>query len=120
MTSNRAQLIAAQNCNGLPVLNYGYVPTEEELGFSYTEFTKSVYEILSDAVVVDLAKFDKPVGIATGMGWYKDSTVSGGTLSENLYSKQALTADKIYQSTLDSLAGTWKDRIEQYLVQQGQ
>lgn len=120
LTSDRAQLIAAQNCNGLPVLNYGYVPTEEELGFSYSEFTKSVYDVLSDAVIVDLARFDKPVGIATGMAWYKDSTVSGGTLSENLYSKQALTADQIYQSTLDSLAGTWKDRIEQYLVQQGQ
>lgn len=120
LTSDRAQLIAAQNCNGLPVLNYGYVPTEEELGFACSEFTKSVYDILSDAVVVDIAKFDKAVGVSIGLNWYRDNTVSGGTLSENLYIKQALSAQEIYQSTLDAYAGTWADRIEQYLVQQGQ
>ena len=120
LTSDRAQLIAAQNCNGLPVLNYGYVPTEEELGFSMSVFTKSIYNILQDAVIVDIAKFDKPVGNFMGLGWYKDTTVSGGTLSENLYTGQALTADKIYQSTLEAFAGTWEDRVEQYLVQQGQ
>ena len=64
LTSDRAQLIAAQNCNGLPVLNYGYQPTEEELGFVHSEFSKSVYDVLEDAVIVDLAKFDKPAGIA--------------------------------------------------------
>lgn len=120
LTSDRAQLIAAQNCNGLPVLNYGYVPTEEELGFAYSEFSKSVYDILSDAVVVDIAKFDKGIGVFLGLSWYRDNTVSGGTLSENLYIKQALSAEEIYQSTLDAFSGTWTDRVEQYLVQQGQ
>lgn len=120
LTSDRAQLIAAQNCNGLPVLNYGYVPTEEKLGFPLSKFSQSIYDIVQDAVVVDIAKFDKPVGVFMGMNWYKDTTVSGGTLSQNLYTGQALTADKIYQSTLDAYAGNWKDRMEQYLVQQGQ
>ena len=120
LTSDRAQLIAAQNCNGLPVLNYGYVPTEEELGFAFTEFTKSVYSILENAVIVDIARFDKPVSVFMGLGWYKDTTVSGGSLSENLYTGQALTADKIYQSTLDANAGNWKDRMEQFLIQKGQ
>ena len=120
LTSDRAQLIAAQNCNGLPVLNYGYVPTEEALGFQFSQFTKSVYEVLEKAIVVDLAKFDKPISTAVGLSWYKDSTTSGGSLSENLYTGQALTADKIYQSTVDSLSGTWKDRVEQFLIQQGQ
>ncbi len=120
LTSDRAQLIAAQSCNGLPVLNYGFVPTEEELGFPHTEFTKSVYDILSDAIVVDIARFDKPISVFMGFTWYKDSTVSGGTLSENLYTGQALTVDKIYQSTLDAFAGTWADRVEQFLIQQAQ
>lgn len=120
LTSDRAQLIAAQSCNGLPVLNFGYVPTEEELGFSFTEFTKSVYNILENAVVVDIAKFDKPISISLGLSWYKDTTVSGGSLSENLYTGQALPVDKIYQSTLDAYAGNWKDRVEQFLVQNGQ
>lgn len=120
LTSNRAQTVAAQNCNGLPVLNYGYVPTEEEMGFAYSNFTKSIYENLTDAVIVDIAKFDKSVGIAVGLGWYNDNTSSGGTLAKNLYIGTALTADKIYDSTLQSYVGTWKDRIEQYLVQQGQ
>ena len=120
LTSDRAQLIAAQNCNGLPVLNYGFVPTEEELGFAFTEFTRSVYDILDTAIVVDIAKFDKPVYLSVGLSWYKDTTVSGGTLSGNLYIKNALTAEKIYESTLQAYAGTWQDRIEQFLVQQGQ
>lgn len=120
LTSDRAQLIAAQNCNGLPVLNYGFVPTEEELGFAFTEFTRSVYDILDTAIVVDIAKFDKPVYLSVGLSWYKDTTVSGGTLSGNLYIKNALTAEEIYESTLQAFAGTWQDRIEQFLVQQGQ
>lgn len=120
LTSDRAQLIAAQNCNGLPVLNYGFVPTEEELGFAFTEFTRSVYDILDTAIVVDIAKFDKPVHLSVGLSWYKDTTVSGGTLSGNLYIKNALTAEEIYESTLQAYAGTWQDRIEQFLVQQGQ
>lgn len=120
LTSDRAQLIAAQNCNGLPVLNYGFVPTEEELGFAFTEFTRSVYDILDTAIVVDIAKFDKPVNLSVGLSWYKDTTVSGGTLSGNLYIKNALTAEEIYESTLQAYAGTWQDRIEQFLVQQGQ
>ena len=120
LTSDRAQLIAAQNCNGLPVLNYGFVPTEEELGFAFTEFTRSVYDILDTAIVVDIAKFDKPVNLSVGLSWYKDTTVSGGTLSGNLYIKNALTAEEIYESTLQAFAGTWQDRIEQFLVQQGQ
>ena len=120
LTSDRAQLIAAQNCNGLPVLNYGFVPTEEELGFAFTEFTRSVYDILDTAIVVDIAKFDKPVYLSVGLSWYKDTTVSGGTLSGNLYIKNALTAEEIYESTLQAFAGTWQDRIEQFLIQQGQ
>ena len=120
LTSDRAQLIAAQNCNGLPVLNYGYVPTEEALGFPLSQFSQSIYEILENAVIVDIARFDKPISVSLGMNWYKDTTVSGGTLSKNLYTGQALTADKIYESTLNAYAGTWKDRVEQYLVQSGQ
>ena len=120
LTSDRAQLVAAQNCNGLPVLNYGYVPTEADLGFAVSPFTQSVYNTLENAVIVDIAKFDKPISIFLGMNWYKDTTVSGGTLSKNLYTGQALGADEIYESTLNAYAGTWKDRVEQFLIQQGQ
>jgi ABC-type glycerol-3-phosphate transport system substrate-binding protein len=120
LTSDRAQLIAAQNCNGLPVLNFGYVPTEKDLGFQVSKFTESVYNTLEDAVIVDIARFDKPISISLGMSWYKDTTVSGGTLSKNLYTGQALTADKIFDSTLNAYKGTWKDRVEQFLIQQGQ
>ncbi len=120
LTSERAQGIAAKNCNGLPVLNFGYHPTEEELGFTYSNFTNSVYDVIENAVIVDIAKFDKPISSILGLSWYRDNTVSGGTLSLNLYTKQALTADQIYQSTLDAFASTWADRVEQYMIQQGQ
>lgn len=119
LTSDRAQTVAAQNCNGLPVLNYGYVPTEEEMGFAYSSFTKSIYETLTDAVIIDLAKVDK-FGRDIGLNWMNDNTSGGGTLANNLYTRVALTADEIYESTLQSYVGTWKDRVEQNLIRQGQ
>ncbi len=117
LTSDQAQKLAAKECNGLPVLNYGYVPTDEDMGFTISEYGKSVQKISSEAVVVDYAHFDKKLGRFVGLTWYKDKTTSGGTLCENLYTKQALEADEIYQSTLDSFASTWKDRVAQYYVQ---
>lgn len=120
LTSDQAQKVAAQQCNGLPILNYGYVPTEEDMGFTFSEYTKSIQSISNDAVIVDIAKFDKKIGLAMGLSWYQDNTVSGGTLSKNLYTKQALGSDEIFQSTLDSFSTIWKDRMEQYFVQQGE
>lgn len=120
LTSDKAQMLAAKESNGLTVLNYGYVPTEEDMGFALSEFGKSVQKLSSEAVIVDFANFDKPLGRFVGLSWYKDKTASGGTLCENLYTKQALGTDEIYQSTLDSFSATWEDRVEQYYVQQGQ
>lgn len=120
LTSDRAQMLAAKESNGLTVLNYGYVPTEEDMGFALSEFGKSVQKLSQEAVIVDFANFDKPLGRFVGLSWYKDKTASGGTLCENLYTKQALSTDEIYQSTLDSFSATWADRVEQYYVQQGE
>ena len=120
LTSDKAQLLAAKASNGLTVLNYGYVPTEEDMGFALSEFGKSIQKLSSEAVIVDYAHFDKPLGRFVGLSWYKDKTASGGTLCENLYTKQALSTEEIYQSTLDSFSATWADRVEQYYVQQGQ
>lgn len=114
LTSEQAQKIAAQKCSGLPVLNYGYVPTEEDMGFAVSEYTRTAHEIASQATIVDIAKFDKPVGRFMGVSWYRDNTTSGGTLCKNLYTKQALTVEKIFESTYKSFAANWKDRMEQY------
>lgn len=120
LTSDRAQKLAAQKCSGLPVLNYGYVPTEEDMGFTFSEYVKSVQKLSSEANIVDIAGFDKELGRFVGLSWYKDKTTSGGTLCENLYTKQALSSKEIYQSTLDSYSATWADRIEQFYVQKGE
>ncbi len=117
LTSDNAQKIADKAANGLSVLNYGYEPTEEDMGFEISNYTKSIYNIRKDAVIVDFGNFDKPLGRFMGLTWYKDSRASGGTLSSNLYTKQAMTSDEIYQSTLDSYSATWKDRVEQYKIQ---
>ena len=120
LTSDRAQKLAAQKCSGLPVLNYGYMPTEEDMGFAFSEYVKSVQKLSSEANIVDIAGFDKELGRFVGLSWYKDKTTSGGTLCENLYTKQALSSKEIYQSTLDSYSATWADRIEQFYVQKGE
>ena len=120
LVSDQAQKVAAKECNGLPILNYGYVPTEEDMGFEFTTYVESAHEVFADAVIVDIANFDKPLGKFVGLSWYQDSTTSGGTLCTNLYTEQALSSDEIYQSTLDSFATTWADRVEQYFIQNGQ
>jgi len=45
LTSDKAQMLAAKHCNGLPVLNYGYVPTEEDMGFALSEFSESIQKL---------------------------------------------------------------------------
>lgn len=117
LTSDEAQKVAAKNANGLSVLNYGYVPTTEDMGFEVSKYTQSIYDIIKDATIVDYGNFDKPLGRFMGLSWYKDSRASGGTLSSNLYTKQAMSSAEIYDSTLSSYSATWKDRMEQYKVQ---
>ena len=62
LMSDRAQKIAAQNSNGISVLPYGYTPTDEDMGFKISAFTKSVAAITNiDTVkIVDSAQLDKP------------------------------------------------------------
>lgn len=117
LTSDNAQKIAAKSANGLAVLNYGYVPTTEDMGFEVSKYTQSIYNVTKDATIVDFGNFDKPLGRFMGLSWYKDSRASGGTLSSNLYTKQAMTSEEIYDSTYSSYAATWKDRVEQFNIQ---
>lgn len=117
LTSDNAQKVAAKAANGLSVLNYGYVPTTDDMGFEVSAYTKSIQEITKDAVIVDYGRFDKPLGRFMGLSWYKDSRASGGTLSGNLYTKQAMSSKEIYDSTLSSFSATWADRMEQYKIQ---
>lgn len=117
LTSDNAQKVAAKAANGLSVLNYGYVPTTDDMGFEVSAYTKSIQEITKDAVIVDYGRFDKPLGRFMGLSWYKDSRASGGTLSGNLYTKQAMSSKEIYDSTMSSFSATWADRMEQYKIQ---
>lgn len=117
LTTENAQKLAAKAANGLSVLNYGYVPTTEDMGFEVSNYTKSIQEITKDAVIVDYGKFDKPLGRFMGLSWYKDNKASGGTLSANLYTKQAASSSEIYESTMTSYKSIWADRVEQYKIQ---
>ena len=117
LTTENAQKLAAKAANGLSVLNYGYVPTTEDMGFEVSNYTKSIQEITKDAVIVDYGKFDKPFGRFMGLSWCKDNKASGGTMSANLYTKQAVSSSEIYQSTMSSYKSTWADRVAQYKIQ---
>lgn len=119
LTSDKAQKIAAKESNGLGVLNYGYKPSETDLGITFSEYVKSANAVSKDALIIDIAKFDKKLGVFMGLSWYKDKKVGGGSLTENLYTKQAISSSEIYQSTLDSFSSNWADRIDQYFIQKG-
>lgn len=119
LTSDRAQKIAAKATRGISVLPYGYEPTEEDMGFEISPYTKSLKEIGKDAVIIDIGGLDNPYKSFFSISWYIDSTAAGGTLSQNLFTGQAESADTIADSTYRKIASTYKDLMVLYKAKYG-
>ena len=119
LTSDRAQKIAAKATRGIAILPYGYTPTDEDMGFAISDYTKSVEAIKRDAVIVDEGGLDMPYRSFFGMSWFVDSAAAGGTLSQNLFTKQAEGYETIADSTYKKLNSTYDDIMAQYKVKFG-
>ncbi|MCI8487447.1 MAG: hypothetical protein HFE36_01890 [Clostridia bacterium] len=119
LTSERAQKIAAKATRGISVLPYGYTPTDEDMGFTISDYTKSVEAIKRESVIVDEGGLDMPYRSFFGMSWFVDSAAAGGTLSQNLFTKQAEDYKTIATSTYKKLNSTYKDVMAQYKIKYG-
>lgn len=117
LVSDRAQKIAAKATRGISMLPYGYEPTEEDMGFTFSNYTKSVNKIKKDSVIVDLGGLDMPYRSFFSMSWYVDSTAAGGTLSQNLFTKQAEGYATIADSTYKKIDSTYTEFMKMFKVQ---
>ena len=115
LMSDRAQKIAAQNSNGISVLPYGYTPTDEDMGFKISAFTKSVAAITNiDTVkIVDSAQLDKPFKKEVNILWFYDIK-NTSALANNVYSGTATPGDQIYEMTYNYYNGMWSTLISKY------
>lgn len=115
LTSDRAQKIAAKNSNGISVLPFGYTPTDEDMGFEISAFTKSVAKVTkSDAVkIVDSAQLDKTFKKEVNILWFYDIK-NTSALANNVYSGTATLGDQIYEMTYKYYNGMWSTLISKY------
>ena len=121
LASDRAQKISAQHTNGQNLLPFGYVPTEEDMGFEFSEYIKSIYSKQADTVVIDVSMLDKPFTQATNLKWYYDKNAGSGSLAKTIFAGGAGGVEKIFQSTLNYFdTERWATYIENYHLLIGQ
>ncbi|MBQ9355040.1 MAG: extracellular solute-binding protein [Clostridia bacterium] len=113
LATDKAQIIAQKNIDGLPLLPYGYTATEEELGFARTQYVKDVIYRANDAILIPTipqADFSK----YTDFG----SVYNAKTQKElfNLSSKTADTAEQHFSKMLSAYSKAWSRLIEQYRI----
>lgn len=115
LMSDRAQKIAAQNAKGINVLPFGYTPTDEDMGFEISAYTKSVQKITdaSTVKIVDSAGLDKPFKKHVNILWFYDIK-NTSALASNIYSGTATSGKDIYQMTYDYYNGMWDTLITKY------
>lgn len=117
LASDKAQLIAQQNIDGLPLLPYGKTATEEELGFSRTQYIKDVMDRADGCILIP----------TTAMGDFSKYTDFGATYNAktqkelfNLSGKTADTADKHFSKMLTAYTNAWGRLVEQYKLAIGE
>lgn len=122
LVSDRAQKIAAQNASGIPVLPYGYEPTEEDMCFEISAFTKEFFRLADDAVLVDMSHGNKPFAKTIGMVWYADNTRLGNDrLTKALFYKENPPAkNEIVASTKSQFRVGWENLIETFYEKYGE
>lgn len=101
LASDNAQKLSAQNANGVNMLPFGYLPTEENLGFKLNDYIKSIYEKKDTAVIIDTSMLDKDFQQATGLSWYYDRNTGTGALSKTIFAGKATAPQDIYKATFD-------------------
>ncbi len=73
LTTDVAQKIASKATKGVNVLPYGYVPTDEDMGFEISPFLKSVASIKSSSYVLDESGLTMPYKNWFGVTWCRNA-----------------------------------------------
>ena len=114
LVSDRAQMISAQNANGVSMLPYGYEPTEEDMGFEFSEYLKSCQALKQDAVYVDSNMINNLFRTTTQLNWYYDSYTFGKPLASGFIVGESKDWTEIYEATYNYFNNTWRTLISNY------
>ncbi len=101
LASDRAQKLSAQNANGLNMLPFGYVPTEEDMGFEMSGYIKSINAKRGDDIIIDFSNLAYDFASATNLSWCYDMNTGSGTLATTMFAGKATEPKDIYNSTYD-------------------
>lgn len=101
LASDRAQKLSAQNANGLNMLPFGYIPTEEDMGFEVNSYIKNINEKRNDDIIIDFSNLSYDFAEATNLSWYYDQNTGSGTLATTIFAGKATTPENIFKSTFD-------------------
>lgn len=115
LVSDRAQQVAARACSGVPILPYGYEPTDEDMGFEISDFIKEYERLSRDNVIVNIRYYNQVFTRKCNMSWFGDTSVIGSnTLAKVLYSNEKAPAvSEIVAKSISKFNPRWKDAVRE-------
>lgn len=120
LASDKAQLIAQQNIvGGLPLLPYGYIASEDELGFERSEYMKMVIERAEDARLIVSATDQYDFCYFGGFGFPHNQNyiIQDVFVAPNVESE--MTAEKYYSNMYSTWQQKWEMMITNYNLAMG-
>ena len=114
--SDRAQKIAAQATGGIPILPYGYIPNDEDMGFEISSYVKSVLALQKNSVICDVSQNNNAFKTATQLNWFFDDSVIGSNpLAKAFFiNANCPTKDLIVNKTISHFSNGWDIMVDTY------
>ena len=85
------------------------------MGFTISNYVKSVNDVTKNAVVVDCGNVDSAFKTYVLGSWFYDDSASGGTITKSFYSNLATSSSQIQAKTVGYYTQErWKNLINTY------
>lgn len=116
LTTNRAQRIAAKSCQGINTLPYGYNPTEEDMGFTLSQYKKDYQNIRNTCLSLDVEMLSNRFARFMNIPWCTSCNSLSIDFFTNETNHRATDPSKIVESTYQSLQSAWETKVNQYKI----
>lgn len=116
LCSERAQKIAAKAASGTAMLPYGYIPTDKDMGFTISDYIKSVAKVsdVKTMVSVDSAHLNSTLVRVSYLTWYYDKKNPAKSIAKDIYGGSYTSVSEIYDSTYSNFNRSWANFIKAY------